>query len=162
MCDLGCGDGDFLVGLLSHLNASSSSSSLTTVYGVGIDYDTELISAAGIRSGSAGEIVEWIVYDFNEDQNDLANQLITTYNITHVFIYLLPKQLALQTVQRLLTRLCERLAKSSKQVALVWRLIVIFSGVTVCCHKFQPKYLSATKHDTLMDLAVYSNSSGMD
>lgn len=25
----------------------------------------------------------------------------------------------------------------------------------VCCHKFQPAYLTGTRYDTLMDLVVY-------
>lgn len=30
--------------------------------------------------------------------------------------------------------------------------------MTVCCHKFQPAYLTGTRHNVLMDLVVYDNS----
>lgn len=112
VCDLGCGDGDFLVNLLNHLNVHDSKT--VAVHGVGVDYDALLIKSAAIRSSSADQIVQWLEYDFNEDLCDLASQLLDTYHITHVFIYLLPKQLALQKVRQILTRLCERLAKFHK------------------------------------------------
>jgi hypothetical protein len=79
---------------------------------------------------------EWLIYDFNEDQNDLVNQLIDIHGVTHVFIYLLPKQLELKTVRSILTRLWE-------------------GGVTVCCHKYQPGYLVPARLDKLMELVVY-------
>lgn len=109
VCDLGCGDGDFLVNLLNHLNIDSCS--ITAVHGVGVDYDAQLIKSAAVRSGSAGQIIQWLEYDFNEDLSDIASQLLDIHHITHVFIYLLPKQLELQKVRQILTRLCERLAR---------------------------------------------------
>jgi len=109
VCDLGCGDGDFLVNLLNHLNTDSCS--ITAVHGVGVDYDTQLIKSAAVRSASAGQSVQWLEYDFNEDLSDLASQLLDIHHVTHVFIYLLPKQLELQKVRQILIRLCERLAK---------------------------------------------------
>jgi len=51
-----------------------------------------------------------------------------------------PKQLALQTVRHILTRLCE-------------------SGVVVCCHKFYPQYLTPARRDIMMDLIVYDQTS---
>lgn len=106
VCDLGCGDGDFLINLLNHLNTDNNT--FTAVHGVGVDYDAQLIKSAAIRSGSAGQSVQWLEYDFNEDLKDLASQLIHVHHITHMFIYLLPKQLELQKVRQILTRLCER------------------------------------------------------
>ena len=109
VCDLGCGDGDFLVNLLSHLNTDNCS--ITAVHGVGVDYDAQLIKSAAVRSGSAGQHIRWLEYDFNEDLSDIASQLLDIHHVTHVFVYLLPKQLELQKVRKILTRLCERLAR---------------------------------------------------
>lgn len=133
ICDLGCGDGEFLIGLLGYVNAAN----ITAVRGVGIDYDAALVKTATINAVSAGESVRWLTYDFNKDQHDLFTQL-AIHRITHVFVYLVPKQLALKTVRSILTRLCE-------------------SGVMVCCHKFQPAYLPETRRDALMDLVVYES-----
>ncbi|KAE9966559.1 hypothetical protein EG328_008824 [Venturia inaequalis] len=75
--------------------------------GVGIDYNAKLIETAGINSALIKDIkIDWLVYDFNDDKEDLVNQLITAHHVTHVFIYLTPKQLALPTVRSILTRLC--------------------------------------------------------
>ncbi|KAJ7765503.1 hypothetical protein DFH07DRAFT_810851 [Mycena maculata] len=142
VCDLGCGDGDFLIGLLAHINRITHTTSTTAVRGVGIDYNAALIKTATLNAISAGEHVQWLTYDFNEDRDDLFAQLAHQH-VTHVFVYLVPKQLALQTVRRILTRLCE-------------------SGVVVCCHKFQPTYLTGTRRDTLMDLVVYERTMGGD
>jgi ubiquinone/menaquinone biosynthesis C-methylase UbiE len=140
VCDLGCGDGEFLIGLLAHINSITHTTSTTAVRGVGIDYNAGLIKTATLNAISAGEHVQWLTYDFNEDLDDLFGQLARQH-VTHVFVYLVPKQLALQTVRRILTRLCE-------------------SGVMVCCHKFQPSYLTETRRDTLMDLVVYERAAG--
>ncbi|KAJ6552881.1 hypothetical protein B0H19DRAFT_155343 [Mycena capillaripes] len=139
VCDLGCGDGEFLIGLLSYVNRIRSFGS--PVRGVGIDYNGGLIKTAALNAVSAGAHVSWLTYDFNEDLGDLYGQL-GRQNVTHVFVYLVPKQLALRTVRRILTRLCE-------------------SGVVVCCHKFQPDYLTATRRDVLMDLVVYERAGGV-
>ncbi|KAJ7483768.1 hypothetical protein B0H11DRAFT_2020457 [Mycena galericulata] len=138
VCDLGCGDGDFLIGLLAHINAITHTTCATAVHGVGIDYNTSLLATAAANGLAAGAQVRWLAYDFNEDRADLCRQL-ASLRITHVFVYLVPKQLALKTVRAILTTLCE-------------------SGVVVCCHKFQPKYLTATRRDTLMDLVVYERA----
>lgn len=134
ICDLGCGDGEFLINLLRHINSNG----VTPVHGVGVDYNAELIKTATLNALAEGEIVEWMTYDFNEDEFDLFSQL-ALHCVTHIFVYLVPKQLALKTVRRILTRLYK-------------------SGVMVCCHKFQPTYLEATGRDELMDLVVYSQS----
>jgi hypothetical protein len=110
------------------------------VHGVGVDYNAELIKSAGIKSGFKGVDAQWLIYNFNDDQDDLVSQLLTTHQVTHVFIYLVPKQLALQTVRRILTRLCQ-------------------SGVVVCCYKFHPLYLTPVRHDSLMELVVYDETS---
>lgn len=136
ICDLGCGDGEFLINLLHHVNAITNST--TPLHGVGIDYNAELIKTATINALSVGETVRWLTYDFNEDEYDLFGQL-ALHHVTHLFVYLVPKQLALKTVRQILTKLYE-------------------SGVMVCCHKFQPSYLKATRTDVLMDLVVYSQS----
>ncbi|KAJ7679314.1 hypothetical protein DFH06DRAFT_1166297 [Mycena polygramma] len=135
ICDLGCGDGEFLIGLLGHLNRTTHTTHASAVRGVGVDYNAGLIKTASLNAISAGAQVCWLTYDFNEDGDDLFAQL-GRQNVTHVFVYLVPKQLALRTVRGILTRLCE-------------------SGVVVCCHKFQPEYLTATRRDVLMDLVVY-------
>ncbi|KAJ7510569.1 hypothetical protein B0H11DRAFT_1029568 [Mycena galericulata] len=141
VCDLGCGDGDFLIGLLAHINAITHTTRATAVHGVGIDYNTGLPATAAANALAAGAQAHWLAYDFNEDRADLCRQL-ASQRVTHVFVYLVPKQLALKTVRAILTTLCE-------------------SGVVVCCHKFQPKYLTATRRDTLMDLVVYERA-GID
>lgn len=136
ICDLGCGDGEFLIGLLSHLNNPNSSSPIpTTISGFGIDYNASLIATASLNAISASQTANWLVYDFNLDEQDLFAQM-GKRGVTHVFVYLVPKQLALGTVRKLLERLWE-------------------SGVVVCCHKFQPEYLVAKRTDVLMDLVVY-------
>jgi hypothetical protein len=125
--------------LLGHINALTSS--ISVAHGVGIDYNASLIETAGINSALIkGMNIEWLIYDFNDDQEDLVNQLITTHHVTHVFIYLTPKQLALQTVRKILTRLCG-------------------GGVMVCCHKFFPGYLTPARRDLLMELVVYDKTS---
>ncbi|RDI81047.1 hypothetical protein Vi05172_g9011 [Venturia inaequalis] len=122
VCDLGCGDGEF-------------------PQGVGIDYNAKLIETAGINSALIKDIkIDWLVYDFNDDKEDLVNQLITAHHVTHVFIYLTPKQLALPTVRSILTRLCAE-------------------SVVVCCHKFFPEYLTPAGRDELMELVVYDETS---
>lgn len=146
ICDLGCGDGEFLIGLLKHLNSPpiTSPSPLPSVSpfppssGLGIDYNASLIATAASNSLAAHQKASWLVYDFNLDENNLFGQM-REQGVTHVFVYLVPKQLALKTVRSLLTRLCE-------------------SGVVICCHKFQPEYLVATRSDVLMDLVVYERS----
>ncbi|KUJ13482.1 uncharacterized protein LY89DRAFT_158789 [Mollisia scopiformis] len=132
ICDLGCGDGEFLIGLLSHLNSPLP---LLPVSGFGIDYNASLIATASLNAITAGATAHWLTYDFNLDEHDLFSQ-IENRRVTHVFVYLVPKQLALNTVRKLLERL--------------WG-----SGVVICCHKFQPEYLVATRTDILMDLVVY-------
>ncbi|KAF2812871.1 uncharacterized protein BDZ99DRAFT_517180 [Mytilinidion resinicola] len=138
ICDLGSGDGEFLIGLLGYVNAITNTTTTSAVHGMGIDYNAALIDTANVNAISAGVNATWLIYDFNEDQEDLVGQLVAE-GVTHVFTYLVPKQLALKTVRAILTRLCE-------------------SGVMVCCHKFQPNYLTATRRDTLMDLAVYEHA----
>jgi len=138
ICDLGCGDGEFLIGLLTHINTLTKTATNKAVHGLGIDYNAELIKTATINAVLAEENAQWLTYDFNEDEDDLFSQLLVE-GVTHVFVYLVPKQLALKTVRKLLTRLCE-------------------SGVMVCCHKFQPAYLTATSTDALMDLVVYERT----
>ena len=125
-----------VISLLDHINETSNS----IATGVGIDYDTALIKSAGVASEIRGVDSQWLVYDFNDDQDDLVNQLINIHQVTHVFIALVPKQLALLTVRGILTRLCE-------------------SGVVVCCYKFHPLYLTPVKRDVLMDLVVYDRTS---
>ncbi|CZR52615.1 uncharacterized protein PAC_02492 [Phialocephala subalpina] len=137
VCDLGCGDGEFLIGLLGHINSPPPPllpPALTTS-GFGIDYNSALIATAASNAITAGQTSSWLVYDFNLDENDLFGQT-RKKGVTHVFVYLVPKQLELKSVRALLTRLCE-------------------NGVVVCCHKFQPGYLAATRSDELMDLVVY-------
>ncbi|KAF2493922.1 hypothetical protein BU16DRAFT_590748 [Lophium mytilinum] len=142
ICDLGSGDGEFLIGLLGYVNAITNTTTTSSVHGVGIDYNAALIDTANTNAISAGVNAKWVVYDFNEDKNDLVSQL-SAAGVTHVFTYLVPKQLALKTVRAILTRLCE-------------------SGVMVCCHKFQPNYLTATRRDALMDLVVYEHAPGAE
>ncbi len=134
VCDLGCGDGEFLIGLLHHINVTNTTS-LKTINGLGVDYNAELIKTAALNAVMAGENAQWLTYDFNLDEDDLLGTL-ETEGVTHVFVYLVPKQLVLKTVRTLLTRLFE-------------------SGVMICCHKFQPGYLKAARTDILMDLVVY-------
>ncbi|KAJ7262861.1 hypothetical protein C8J57DRAFT_1334024 [Mycena rebaudengoi] len=138
VCDLGCGDGQFLIGLLGHINSITHTTSTTAIRGVGIDYDAALTKTAVLNAKSAGENVCWLTYDFNADEDDLFGQLARKH-VTHVFVYLVPKQLARLTVRRILTQLCE-------------------SGLMVCCHKFQPEYFTATRRDTLPDLVVYERT----
>ncbi|KAF8856387.1 hypothetical protein BDZ45DRAFT_804189 [Acephala macrosclerotiorum] len=140
ICDLGCGDGEFLIGLLGHINSPQLPllPPIPPTSGFGIDYNAPLIATAISNATIAHQQANWLVYDFNLDENDLFGQM-GKQGVTHVFVYLVPKQLALKTVRTLLTRLCE-------------------SGVVVCCHKFQPGYLVATRSDVLMDLVVYERS----
>ncbi|KAK0103258.1 hypothetical protein ONS95_005292 [Cadophora gregata] len=86
-----------VLGLLGHIN--SPKSNLSTAQGVGIDYNAELIKTAGINSNTQGAKAEWLIYNFNDDQDDVASTLIDTHQITHMFIYLVPKQLAMPTVR---------------------------------------------------------------
>jgi SAM-dependent methyltransferase len=132
ICDLGCGDGEFLIGLLSHINSPIHA---LPVHGLGIDYNASLIATATLNAVTAQQTATWLTYDFNLDEDDLFAK-IKGVGVSHVFVYLVPKQLELKTVRALLTRLRE-------------------SGVMICCHKFQPGYFKATRTDHLMDLVVY-------
>lgn len=142
ICDLGCGDGEFLIGLLGHVNALSKTFPLPLLAtsGFGVDYNAALIETATLNAVTAGVTAQWLVYDFNLDEEDLSSQ-ISQKVVSHMFVYLVPKQLALKTVRTLLMRLLE-------------------SGVVICCHKFQPAYLKATREDVLMDLVVYERGMG--
>ncbi|CAG8951140.1 hypothetical protein HYFRA_00006538 [Hymenoscyphus fraxineus] len=157
VCDLGSGDGDFhvgklkipqtpelthtsqVIGLLSHINKLNSSD-IVAANGVGVDYDAALIDDAGLKSKLEGVDAKWLVYDFNADENDIVTQLVTTHLVTHVFIYLTPKQLALPTVRKILTRFCG-------------------SGMVVCCYKYFPLYLKPVSRDLVMDLVVFDETS---
>ena len=134
VCDLGCGDASFLLGLLGHVNHLQSKL-LPAVHGVGVDYDPALIAAGTRDAVAAGAAVEWLTYDFNADTEDLVGQL-AGMGVTHVFAYLVPKQLALPTVRAILTRLKA-------------------AGVVVCAYRYHPKYLEATRADEVMGLEVY-------
>jgi hypothetical protein len=125
--------------LLVHINALSGS----IAQGVGIDYNASLLETAGINSDKLKDVnIEWLTYNFNDDKEDLVAQLIAKHHVTHVFIYLTPKQLALQTVKKILTRFCGE-------------------AVVLCCHKFFPLYLEPAKRDTLMELNMYDETSGL-
>ncbi|KAH8798940.1 hypothetical protein F5882DRAFT_394929 [Hyaloscypha sp. PMI_1271] len=136
VCDLGCGDGYFLISLLTHISLLAP---LALPLGIGIDYSPTLIATAGIQSTLQNVNASWLIYDFNDDRGDLVSQLINGHQVTHVFVYLVPKQLALPTVRAILTRLAG-------------------SGVVVCCHKFYPEYLTPARRDTLMELVVYDET----
>ena len=73
--------------------------------GIGIDYSPTLLSTALDSSKTANLPITWLLYDFNSDAHDLFAQLMALH-VTHVFVYLVPKQLALKTVRGILTRLC--------------------------------------------------------
>lgn len=130
-----------VLGLLSHINKLNSPD-IIAANGVGVDYNAELIENAGVRSKLEGIEAKWLVYDFNSDEDDIVNQLKALL-VTHVFIYLTPKQMALSTVRKILTRLCR-------------------SGVVVCCHKFFPLYLTPARRDLVMELAVYDETSRVE
>ncbi|KAJ6447551.1 hypothetical protein C8R47DRAFT_460413 [Mycena vitilis] len=83
ICDLGCGDGEFLIGLLGHLNRTTRTTHASAVAGVGVDYNASLIKTASLNAISAGAQVCWLTYDFNEDGDDLFAQL-GRQNVTHV------------------------------------------------------------------------------
>lgn len=108
--------------------------------GVGVDYDAQLIETAGFESARQAMAVDWLIYDFNADLEDIVGQLLTVHNVTHVFVGLVPKQLALPTVRKILTSLCKR-------------------GALVCCYKYHPLYLTAARSDVLMNLVVYDETS---
>ncbi|KAL8292134.1 hypothetical protein RQP46_001600 [Phenoliferia psychrophenolica] len=104
--ETGCGDGEFLIGLLLHLNSPSPSpsASLQKITGFGVDYNSALISTATSNALlSPRSPSSWLVYDFNADLDDLASTL-ELQGVTHVFVYLVPKQLALPTVRGILER----------------------------------------------------------
>jgi len=134
VCDLGCGDASFLLGLLAHVNTLHPSPA-TALLGVGVDYDAALIAAGTRDALAAGAAVEWLTYDFNADKADLVGQL-AALGVTHVFAYLVPGQLALPTVRAILTGLRA-------------------AGVVVCAYRYHPKYLDAVRVDEVMGLEVY-------
>lgn len=91
--------------------------------GVGIDYNAPLIASAGIASTLQNVNASWLIYNFNDDREDLVSQLINGHQVTHVFVYLVPKQLALLTVRSILTRLCGNGVVS--RISLYFRAIVV-------------------------------------
>jgi hypothetical protein len=106
------------MGLLGHINSFPDRT--TPAHGLGIDYNAELIQSAGIKSELEGLLnLKWLIYDFNDDEEDLVGQLMATHQVTHMFIALVPKQLALPNVRRILTQLCGK-------------------GIVVCCYKSIP------------------------
>jgi hypothetical protein len=135
-----------VLGLLRYINTTSLTATTTSGFlcplatGVGIDYDPELIKTAGIESARQKIDVDWLVYDFNADLGDIVTQLLHVHSVTHVFVGLVPKQLALSAVKKILTRLCE-------------------GGALVCSYKYHPVYLKAARSDALMNLAVYDETS---
>jgi SAM-dependent methyltransferase len=134
MADLGCGDGEFLISLLKHVN-SATAFMPAGITGVGVDYSPSLIASAASKATLASQSVKWLTYDFNLDESDLASQLLQL-GVTHMFVYLIPKQLTLKTVRGILENLLN-------------------SGVVICCYKFLPAYLQAVRVDEVMNLAVY-------
>jgi hypothetical protein len=130
-----------VLSLLRHINTPNSKRlSRPPATGVGVDYDADLIKTAGIESTRQTLSVDWLVYDFNADLKDIVGQLLDAHNVTHVFVALVPKQLALPAVRKILTGLCER-------------------GALVCCYKYHPLYLKAARSDVLMNLVVYDKTS---
>jgi hypothetical protein len=127
-----------VINLLSYINTPSSTT--PHAHGIGIDYNASLLETADLNSQSSSSSFKWLIYNFNDDNDDLVSQLLKTHHVTHVFIYLTPKQLALPTLKKILTSLCGR-------------------GVVVCCHKFFPTYLVPTRRDQLMELCVYGGES---
>jgi len=109
-------------------------------HGIGVDYDAAFIATATTNTALTPLTISWLIYDFNLNANDIVTQLISTHHVTHVFVYLTPKQLELPTVREILTRLCGE-------------------GVMVCCHKFFPAYLTASRRDKVMELNVYDGTS---
>jgi hypothetical protein len=128
--------------MLRHINTQKSTSNIKRLAatGVGIDYDAELIKTAGLESAKQLIDAQWLIYDFNADLDDIVNQLLTIHKVTHVFVGLVPRQLALPTLRSILTRLC-------------------CAGVTVCCYKYHPLYLKPARSNVLMNLVVYDDSS---
>jgi hypothetical protein len=63
--------------MLRHINTATPTSSANRLAtkGVGIDYDAKLIKTAGLESTKHNIDVQWIVYDFNADLDDIVNQL---------------------------------------------------------------------------------------
>jgi len=92
-----------VISLLAHISLLTP---LALPIGLGIDYDSSLIASAGIASTLQKVNASWLIYNFNDDREDLVSQLIDGHQVTHVFVYLVPKQLALGTVRRILTSLC--------------------------------------------------------
>lgn len=141
VCDLGCGDAAFLLSLLAHVNRIQAELDLLPppppVHGVGVDYDPALIAAAARDAAAAGVEAEvaWLTYDFNADEENLVGQLLEL-KVTHVFAYLVPKQLALGTVRGILEGLRR-------------------AGVVVCAYRYHPGYLEAVRVDEVMGLEVY-------
>jgi hypothetical protein len=127
-----------VINLLSHINKPSNSNQYA--HGIGIDYNASLLKTAGLNSHDSLSSFKWLIYNFNDDNDDLVSQLLTVHHVTHVFVYLTPKQLALLTLRKILTRLCK-------------------GGVVVCCHKFFPNYLVPARKDSLMELCVYDETS---
>ena len=87
--------------MLRHINTTTPTSSTKrlTATGVGIDYDADLIKTAGLESTKQNIDVQWMIYDFNADLDDIVNQLLTVHQVTHVFVGLVPRQLALPTLE---------------------------------------------------------------
>ena len=135
VADLGCGDGEFLLGMIAHITSPTSQAR-----GIGVDYDAQLIATAEQKTVQTDLKMEWLIYDFNLDQEDLASQLLGK-GATHLFAYLIPKQLALKTVRAILERL-------------------LHAGVVVCCYKFHPGYLTPSRRDEVMNLEVYKKLEG--
>lgn len=131
-----------VLSMLHHINTArpTSSTKRLAATGVGIDYDAELIKTAGLESTKQNIDVQWMIYDFNADLDDIVNQLLTVHKVTHAFVGLVPRQLALPTLRSILTRLCGE-------------------GVTVCCYKYHPLYLKPARSNVLMNLVVYNDSS---
>jgi hypothetical protein len=132
-----------VLSLLRHINTPNPISGRLCrppATGVGVDYDADLIKTAGLESTRQKLSVDWLIYDFNADLEDIVGQLLSAHNVTHVFVALVPKQLALPSVRKILTSLCKR-------------------GALVCCYKYHPLYLKAARSDELMNLVVYDETS---
>ena len=136
LVDLGCGDGIALCNMIQYCKQIKYCNNVT-INGIGIDYSEQLLHQAeqNTKQYNLHGSITYIQYNFNYNSYNILQELLQ-YNTTHVYIYLVPKQLNLSSIKYLLLQLIQY-------------------NIYIICYHFQPTYLPLIQSNNTMNLCIY-------